>query len=93
MEKIPRSLIAVIVGILMVNFEMIRMDLLDAFTITLLAGIEFLLSCVMADGMINGRQNSGLSPQESMSMKSWVPCFLVQRAVWDRLWSRMPPSA
>lgn len=85
-EKIPGSLIAVIVGILMVkflplqvntigdlysisnklpslhlppvNFEMIRMALPDAFTIALLAGIESLLSCVVADGMINGRHRS-----------------------------------
>jgi len=85
-EKIPPSLIAVIVGILMVqflplevytigdlytinsnipmphmpniSFEMIRTVLPDAFTIAVLAAIESLLSCVVADGMINGHHRS-----------------------------------
>ncbi len=85
-EKIPPSLIAVIVGILMVqflplqvntigdlysinsgipmpkiptiSFEMVRIVLPDAFTIAVLAAIESLLSCVVADGMINGHHRS-----------------------------------
>lgn len=85
-EKIPPSLIAVIVGILMVqflplqvntigdlysinsgipmpkiptiSFEMVRTVLPDAFTIAVLAAIESLLSCVVADGMINGHHRS-----------------------------------
>jgi len=85
-EKIPPSLIAVIVGILMVqflplnvhtigdlytinssipmphlpsfDFEMVRTVLPDAFTIAVLAAIESLLSCVVADGMINGHHRS-----------------------------------
>lgn len=85
-EKIPPSLIAVIVGILMVqflplevhtigdlytissalptpslpniNFELVRTVLSDAFTIAILAAIESLLSCVVADGMINGHHRS-----------------------------------
>ena len=85
-EKIPPSLIAVIVGILMVkllplevhtigdlytissalpvpslpevNFQLIKTVLPDAFTIAVLAAIESLLSCVVADGMINGHHRS-----------------------------------
>lgn len=85
-EKIPGSLIAVIVGILMVrflplkvntigdlytinssipmpklpnvSFDMVRTVLPDAFTIAVLAAIESLLSCVVADGMINGHHRS-----------------------------------
>ena len=85
-EKIPPSLIAVIVGILMVqflplkvntigdlytinssipmphipnvNFDLVRKVLPDAFTIAILAAIESLLSCVVADGMINGHHRS-----------------------------------
>ncbi len=85
-EKIPGSLIAVIVGILMVkllplkvntigdlytisnslptfhmpkfDFTMIRTALPNAFTIAILAGIESLLSCVVADGMIGEKHRS-----------------------------------
>lgn len=87
-EKIPGSLIAVIVGILMVkllplkvntigdlytisnklpsfhlpnfDFQMIRTSLPDAFTIAVLAAIESLLSCVVADGMINEKHRSNM---------------------------------
>ncbi|MBO5199222.1 MAG: STAS domain-containing protein [Lachnospiraceae bacterium] len=87
-EKIPGSLVAVIVGILMVKFlplkvntigdlytiksglpsfrlpsfrfEMIQTALPDAFTIAILAAIESLLSCVVADGMINGKHRSNM---------------------------------
>ncbi len=82
-EVVPGSLIAVIVGIVMVkvlkmnvltigdlytisnklpgftvpafDFATIRALLPDAFTIAVLAGIESLLSCVVADGMIGSR--------------------------------------
>ncbi len=85
-EKIPASLIAVAVGILMVkglnmevntigdlysvsgalpsfrlpnfNFSAVVSILPDAVTIALLAGIESLLSCVVADGMINRKHRS-----------------------------------
>ncbi|MDO4489998.1 MAG: sulfate permease [Lachnospiraceae bacterium] len=87
-EKIPGSLIAVIVGILMVKilkmhvntigdlytissslptFHMphitigaIRQGIPDGFTIAILAAIESLLSCVVADGMINDKHNSNM---------------------------------
>lgn len=87
-EKIPSSLIAVFVGIAMVQFLPLNVntigdlyeisnklpefslpafsmtavkDLLpDAFTIAILAGIESLLSCVVADGMINSRHRSNM---------------------------------
>ena len=87
-KKIPGSLIAVIVGILMVkclgmrvntigdlytirsgfpsikvpSFNMsMRVTLLpDAFTIAILAGIESLLSCVVADSMINSKHRSNM---------------------------------
>jgi len=87
-EKIPGSLIAVIVGILMVKFldmkvntigdlytisnklptftmpnfslPMIRSIASDAVTIAILAAIESLLSCVVADGMINSHHRSNM---------------------------------
>lgn len=87
-EKIPGSLIAVIVGILMVKFfhmkvntienlyvisnklpsftmpdfslGMIKNVALDAVTIAILAAIESLLSCVVADGMINSHHRSNM---------------------------------
>lgn len=90
-KKIPPSLIAVIVGALMVkfiptldsgvntigdlytipaglppfalkgmeiSFAKISAVLPDAFTIAVLAAIESLLSCVVADSMVNSRHNS-----------------------------------
>lgn len=85
-ERIPSSLIAVIVGILMVkcghmhvntigdlytisnslptlhvpNFsiELVQHEFSDGFTIAILAAIESLLSCVVADSMINAKHNS-----------------------------------
>ena len=87
-EKIPGSLIAVIVGILMVRFlkmnvntigdlytisnklpvfampdfslAMIKNVAPDAVTIAILAAIESLLSCVVADGMINSHHRSNM---------------------------------
>lgn len=87
-EKIPGSLVAVIVGIAMVkllplkvntigdlytissslpslhipniSFGMIRQMLPDAFTIAILAAIESLLSCVVADGMIGQKHRSNM---------------------------------
>lgn len=87
-EKIPASLIAILVGIAMVkllplqvntigdlytisnklpaftipkfSMQMIGKMLPDAFTIAILAGIESLLSCVVADSMINSRHRSNM---------------------------------
>lgn len=87
-EKIPGSLIAVIVGILMVKFldmkvntigdlytissslpafhlptvnlAIIRGELSDGFTIAVLAAIESLLSCVVADSMIGSKHLSNM---------------------------------
>lgn len=87
-RKIPGSLIAVIVGILMVkflnmdvntignlynisnslpgftmpdfSFAMIKEVAPDAFTIAILAAIESLLSCVVADGMINSHHRPNM---------------------------------
>lgn len=42
------------------SFEIIRLALPDAFTIAVLAAIESLLSCVVADGMINSRHRSNM---------------------------------
>ena len=89
-KRVPPSLIAVIVGVLMVKFvpgldakvntigdlyvipmglpkvsfagfdislQRITELLPDAFTIALLAAIESLLSCVVADNMVNSRHN------------------------------------
>lgn len=88
LKKIPGSLVAVIVGIIMVNgfdmnvktigelytitselpkfqlpaisFEMIEKVLPDAFTIAILAAIESLLSCVVADSMVNSKHRSNM---------------------------------
>lgn len=85
-EKIPGSLVAVLIGIVMVKFlplqvntigdlysvsnalpafhmpafsyDVIQGSLSDAFTIAILAAIESLLSCVVADGMIGGKHRS-----------------------------------
>ena len=85
-EKIPGSLVVVLVGIVMVKFlplqvntigdlysvsnalpafhmpafsyDVIQGSLSDAFTIAILAAIESLLSCVVADGMIGGKHRS-----------------------------------
>ena len=90
-KRIPPSLIAVVVGALMVAFlpgfeegvftirdlytipsglptvdfagmnlslDKVAAVLPDAFTIAILAAIESLLSCVVADGMVNSRHNS-----------------------------------
>ena len=87
-KRIPGSLIAVIIGILMVQFlplkvstignlytiitslpsfhlpavslEVVQNALPNAFTIAVLAAIESLLSCVVADGMINGKHRSDM---------------------------------
>ncbi|WP_333672050.1 SulP family inorganic anion transporter [Holdemanella porci] len=84
-KRIPGSLLAVIAGILMVQFlplkvntignlytisnalpslhfpslslNVIQNALPNALTIAVLAAIESLLSCVVADGMINGKQH------------------------------------
>lgn len=42
------------------SFEMIQTALPDAFTIAILAAIESLLSCVVADDMINGKHRSNM---------------------------------
>lgn len=88
LKKVPGSLPAVIVGIMMVKFlplkvatignlytisnslptlhipsmnlSMIGDALPNAFTIAVLAAIESLLSCVVADGMINGKHRSDM---------------------------------
>lgn len=43
-----------------ITFEQIRLLLPDALTIALLAGIESLLSCVVADGMTGDKHNSNV---------------------------------
>lgn len=43
-----------------VNFEIVRAAIPNAFTIAILAAIESLLSCVVADGMINGKHRSDM---------------------------------
>ena len=43
-----------------VNLEIIEQSASDAFTIAILAAIESLLSCVVADGMINGKHRSDM---------------------------------
>jgi len=88
LDKIPASLIAVIVGICMVkfldlkvntigdlytissslpkfslpnlSFDIIKSEFSDGFTIAILAAIESLLSCVVADSMINSKHRSNM---------------------------------
>lgn len=92
LPRIPGSLIAVVVGVLMVQFvpgmqtvptignqypdlqagmmpaftapefswEAIQKALPDGFTIAILAAIESLLSCVVADSMIHAKHNSNM---------------------------------
>lgn len=43
-----------------VSFEVVQNALPNAFTIAVLAAIESLLSCVVADGMINGKHRSDM---------------------------------
>lgn len=43
-----------------VSFAMVKNVLPDAFTIAVLAGIESLLSCVVADGMVGSRHRSNM---------------------------------
>ncbi len=42
------------------SFDLVSKMLPDAFTIAILAGIESLLSCVVADGMVNTRHRSNM---------------------------------
>ena len=88
LKKVPGSLIAVIIGILMVQFLPLKVSTIgnlytisnslpsfhmpairfstisasvsNAFTIAVLAAIESLLSCVVADGMINSKHRSDM---------------------------------
>ncbi len=90
-DKIPGSLVAVLVGIAMVklipifqgvptiggqyevsaslppftfpkefSFDLIRNSFSDGVTIAVLAAIESLLSCVVADGMVKSKHNSNM---------------------------------
>ncbi len=43
-----------------VNFDIVKTALPDAFTIAVLAAVESLLSCVVSDGMIGDRHNSNM---------------------------------
>lgn len=55
---IPSGLPRVDFGSISFSFEKVSAVLPDAFTIAILAAIESLLSCVVADSMINSRHNS-----------------------------------
>ena len=55
---IPSGLPKVDFGGMSFDFEKISAVLPDAFTIAVLAAIESLLSCVVADGMVNSHHNS-----------------------------------
>lgn len=43
-----------------ISFELVRRVMPDALTIAVLAAIESLLSCVVADGMVGGKHNSNM---------------------------------
>ncbi|MBQ7957434.1 MAG: sulfate permease [Clostridia bacterium] len=55
---IPTGLPSLNIGSLDFSFEKISELLPDAFTIAILAAIESLLSCVVADSMVNSKHNS-----------------------------------
>ncbi len=55
---IPSGLPKVDFGGMNLSFDKISAIIPDAFTIAILAAIESLLSCVVADGMVNSRHNS-----------------------------------
>lgn len=55
---IPKGLPKVDFAGMNLSFEKVSAVLPDAFTIAVLAAIESLLSCVVADGMVNSRHNS-----------------------------------
>lgn len=57
---IPSGLPKVDLGGMDFSFEKIKAVLPDAFTIAILAAIESLLSCVVADTMVNSRHNSNM---------------------------------
>lgn len=45
---------------LSINFDLVRAQFGNAFTIAILAAVESLLSCVVSDSMINSRHNSNM---------------------------------
>lgn len=45
---------------LSINFDLVRTQFGNAFTIAILAAVESLLSCVVSDSMINSRHNSNM---------------------------------
>lgn len=55
---IPSGFPSFVIGNIDLSFEKISAVLPDAFTIAILAAIESLLSCVVADSMVNSRHNS-----------------------------------
>ncbi len=57
---IPSGLPKVDFGSMDFSFEKIKAVIPDAFTIAILAAIESLLSCVVADSMVNSRHNSNM---------------------------------
>lgn len=57
---IPSGLPSVDFGSMDFSFDKIKAVLPDAFTIAILAAIESLLSCVVADSMVNSRHNSNM---------------------------------
>ncbi len=58
--SIPSGLPKVDFGSMDFSFEKVKAVLPDAFTIAILAAIESLLSCVVADSMVNSRHNSNM---------------------------------
>lgn len=58
--SIPSGLPRVDFGAMDLSFAKIKAVIPDAFTIAILAAIESLLSCVVADSMVNSRHNSNM---------------------------------
>jgi len=57
---IPKGLPSFSLSGMEINFAKVSAVLPDAFTIAILAAIESLLSCVVADSMVNSRHNSNM---------------------------------
>ena len=72
-----------------ISFEVVREMLPDAFTIAILAAIESLLSCVVADSMINSKHRSNME-LIAQALAISVPHYLVESPPQARLQGRLP---
>lgn len=74
-KNIPEGLPTVTVNLSLLNFDVIRSQLSNALTIALLAGIESLLSAVVADSMINSKHRSNMELVAQGAANIGSACF------------------